>query len=124
MNAKHQSADLIIVDDDNVVLDLLSDLLGRKYHIRCVHDAFEASKLLDADLCDVLIIDLGLPGMSGQEFIASVRADPRTRDIPIIAMSAYYDLLKSVPKDQVQAIIRKPFSTKQFARIVEQVLKH
>ncbi len=124
MSNSPKSADLIIVDDDNVVLDLLSDLLGRKYHIRCAHDAAEAYKLLNADLCNVLIVDLGLPGMSGVEFIREVRGDSRTAHIPIIAMSAFHELLKSLSCDDVQAVIRKPFSTKQFAQTVEQVLAH
>ncbi len=122
MNQACPTVGLVIVDDDNVVLDLLSDLLGRKYHIRCAHDAFEAIKLLDTELCDVLIVDLELPDMSGLDLVVHLRSDPRTRHIPIIVMSAYHELLNNVSHDDVQAIIKKPFSTKEFARTVENVL--
>ncbi len=122
MNSERPAARLVVVDDDNVVLDLLSDLLGCKYDIRCTHDGLEAIQLLDVELCDVLILDLGLPDMSGLELVAHIRSDPHTRQIPIIIMSAYHELLKSVSADDVQAIIKKPFSTKEFARTVENVL--
>ncbi len=88
---KHETvtARLLIVDDDPMILELLSDFLAPQYHIRCAHDGLEALEFLSRETYDALLIDLGLPCMGGVEVIQHVRADARIHDLPIIVMSAY-----------------------------------
>lgn len=119
---KTVSARLLIVDDDQMILELLSDFLSPHFDIQIAHDGLEALELLSQDHYDALLIDLGLPRMGGVEVIQRVRSDSQTRHLPILVMSAYPELRKRVSAWDVQAVIGKPFSIEQFYLAVENVV--
>ncbi len=121
-DVKGQAVCILVIDDDDTILDLVSDILSGDYTVHLAHSGYEALKHLEHDLCDAMLVDLGMPGMSGLEFIERVRSDERTRDIPIIVMSAYHELRHQVANNQVQALVSKPFNLEAFYRTVRTVL--
>jgi two-component system cell cycle response regulator len=85
------SANIILMVDDNPEnLELLLAMLSaRGYDLRTAIDAQQAEQIL-VDLSPTLILlDLQLPGMDGFELTRKLKAEPRTRHIPIIAVTAY-----------------------------------
>jgi CheY-like chemotaxis protein len=73
---------------------------------------------------DLIILDLHLPDLSGEEALASLRADPRTRDIPVIVISAdaaaeRVDRLSAVG---ARAYLTKPLDLKKFLDVVGEIL--
>ncbi len=113
---------LLVIDDDETILDLVNDILSTDYAVHLAHSGYEALEHLSHDLCDAMLVDLGMPGMNGLELIDRVRSDERTRKIPIIVMSAYHELRDQVQDRNVQAIINKPFNLEAFYNIVQSVL--
>jgi len=84
------SAPLILVVDDNAQnLELLEayleDLGGR---IRTARDGVEAMEAVRAEPPDVILLDVMMPRMSGFQACERLKADPATRDIPVVVITA------------------------------------
>ena len=84
------AAPILIVDDNPANLRLLSFLLGAAgYPIRTATSAEEALAALRAEVPSLLLLDIRLPGMDGLTLTRQLRADPATRDLVIIAVTAH-----------------------------------
>ena len=82
--------DVLLVDDNPANLKLVRVLLTTEgYEVRVASDAEEALKVLDAFEPQIILMDVQLPGMDGLELTRRLKADPRRRDIVIIALTAY-----------------------------------
>ncbi len=81
---------ILVVDDNPANAALLSFLLSRKgYDVRTAADANEALLLVEEFAPRLIMMDLQLPGMDGLELTRRLKADPRTRQTIIIALTAY-----------------------------------
>jgi two-component system cell cycle response regulator DivK len=81
---------ILVVDDNPANSDLLSFLLKRQgYDVHSAADAHEALRLLDQVRPRLIMMDIQLPGMDGLELTRQLKADPQTRDIVIVALTAY-----------------------------------
>lgn len=83
--------DLVLAVDDNPTnLKLLRVLLrGAGYHVATAQDGEEALQLLQTLSPRLILMDIQLPGMDGLELTRRIKADPATRHIRIIAVTAY-----------------------------------
>jgi CheY-like chemotaxis protein len=82
---------LLYVEDneDNLyMLRLRLDVLGR-YEVLSARDGAAGIAMAASERPDLILMDLNLPGIDGWEATRRLKADPATRDIPIIALSAY-----------------------------------
>ena len=78
-----------MVDDNGSTLDLLSRRLGREGHVVTTCESGEiALKTLDALPCDLVLLDLLMPGLSGIEVLRRLKARPETAVLPVIIISA------------------------------------
>jgi CheY-like chemotaxis protein len=85
-----QTKRILIVDDNHSNLKLFTFLLSSgQYDVRTAVDAREALACLADFTPDLLLLDLQLPDMDGLELTRQLKANPGTRDIPIIAVTAY-----------------------------------
>lgn len=81
---------ILIVDDNPGNMKLVSFILEKRgYEIRTASSARQALELLDDFLPRLILMDLQMPGIDGYELTRQIRRDPRTRDIAIIAVTAY-----------------------------------
>lgn len=81
---------ILIVDDNPSNLKLFTFLLASSgYALRTAVDAREALAALAEFHPDLVLLDLQLPDMDGLELARRLKADPSTKDIPIIAVTAY-----------------------------------
>lgn len=112
---------IMIVDDDVPIGDMLAELLTREgYQISRAYSGTEAVLLLSAGRPDLVLLDLMLPGLSGEEVL------PRLKGVPVIVVSAKADV-----QDKVDLLlggaadyVTKPFDTKELlARIVAALRK-
>ncbi len=73
---------------------------------------------------DLVLLDLHLPDMSGEELLARLRADPATRDIPVIVLSADATLgqVERLLADGARAYLTKPLDIGEFLALVDDVL--
>lgn len=80
---------VLVVDDDPCIRELLQLHLRRAgYRVRLAEDAIVAGRMLLQELPGLLLVDVNLPYMSGQEFVATLLADSTIPSIPVIFLTA------------------------------------
>jgi len=114
--------DILVVDDTPANLRLLSGMLSEQgYKVRSAPNGKLALMGVRAAPPDLILLDINMPGMNGYEVCQQLKGDPRTRDIPIIFISAL-----DQTEDKVQAFtlggvdyITKPFQIEEVLARVE-----
>ena len=83
-------AKILLVEDNEMNRDMLSRRLARKGHEMVMAlDGAEGVAKAQADPPDLILMDMSLPVLDGWEATRRLKADPTTRDIPIIALTAH-----------------------------------
>ncbi len=83
-------ARILVVEDNRDNRELVVKVLARKgYEVAEAETAEEALALAAADPPDLILMDLNLAGMSGFEATRRLKADPRLRRVPVVAVTAY-----------------------------------
>jgi CheY-like chemotaxis protein len=103
---------VLVVDDDRDLCASLRDLFGeRGYRVCVAHDPVEASRRLGEEAFRVVLIDMRLPGGSGEDVFRTVRAvNPGARTVLITGFRAETDqLVDRVLKEGADAVCYKPF---------------
>lgn len=82
-------ADILVIDDISVNLDLMDEMLSLQgYKVRLVPSGALALQAAITAPPDLILLDINMPQMDGYEVCRRLKADPRTRDIPVIFLSA------------------------------------
>lgn len=82
-------ANILVVDDNEMNRDLLSRRLIRKgFHVDVAEDGFKALDWIDQNPCDLVLLDIMMPGMSGIEVLEKVREKRDGTELPIIMATA------------------------------------
>lgn len=109
-------ADILAIDDTPENLTLLSQMLTEKgYKVRSVTKGSTAIRGAKAVPPDIILLDVKMPEMNGYEVCQQLKAEQRTRDIPIIFISALGDVFDKVKAFQVGGVdyITKPFQAEE-----------
>ncbi len=97
---------VLVVDDDRgfvqFVVRALESAEGR-YQVRYAYSGQEALQELEQERPDVVLVDLLMPGMSGQEFLAQLRAREQLRELPVVVITAK-DVEEELPEAAVTFI--------------------
>ena len=112
---------IAIIDDDFHIGDMLTEVLTREeYSVLRAYSGTEALYLLSHNRPDLVLLDLMLPGLSGEEVLKHIK------NIPVIVLSAKVDVQDKVKLllDGAADYMTKPFDTKELlARITVQLRK-
>jgi DNA-binding response OmpR family regulator len=114
---------ILVVDDEPKILDIVSSFLKKeRYEVLTAGTGKEALAVLAAGKVDLLILDLMLPDLSGEEICRRVRAES---DMPIIMMTARVDEESIIHGLNIGAddYITKPFSPRQLVARVGAALR-
>jgi two-component system cell cycle response regulator/two-component system cell cycle response regulator DivK len=117
---------VLVVEDDPPSLRLLRAVLqGEGYDVRFATSAEEAFALLETFRPAVMIVDLILPLMSGLLFAQQLKSNPVTRDIPLLAVTAFNGhAAERVALDAgFAAYVRKPLDPGDFCELLRRTLK-
>src|SRR5512139_330770 len=109
-------ADILVVDDEHENLHVLSHMLHLfGYRVRAVSDGAMAVSVAQATPPDLIMLDISMPGMDGYETCQLLKADRRTRDIPVIFISALIDVEDKVKAFNVGGVdyVPKPFQIEE-----------
>ncbi len=104
---------ILVVDDTPTNLALMGALLDMHYHVVTAADGYEALRRLEtAPLPDLILLDVMMPGMDGYDTCQAIKAQPTTRDIPVIFLTARVDTQDEARGFQLGAVdyITKPIS--------------
>ena len=116
----------MVVEDHPVNMKLVKDLLEMEGFevVSCV-DAESALECLKGVRPDMILMDVGLPGMDGLELARILKAGGQTKDIKIIAVTAF--AMKTDKDKAMEAgcdgYIAKPINTRNFAGQIFELLK-
>ena len=113
--------EIMIIDDDAHISEMLSESLKNEgYTVSAAYSGTEALLLLSGSKPDIILLDLMLPGLSGEELL------PKIKDIPVIVVSAKADVTDKVELllNGAADYITKPFDMQELlARIAVQLRK-
>ena len=120
------SASVLVVEDEPQIQELIAVNLEHFGHrVRRASSAEEAEAAIRAALPDVVVLDWMLPGESGLALARRLRADSRTRELPILMLTA-----RAMEQDKLSGLeagaddyLTKPFSPKELAARIKAVLR-
>ncbi|MCP4539699.1 MAG: response regulator [Chloroflexi bacterium] len=122
------SANILVVDDNHENLRLLAGVLTQRGHtVRVAPNGRLALTSVQAKLPDLILLDVMMPKMDGYQVCTQLKADERTRDVPVIFVSAAGEILDKVKAFSVGGIdyITKPFQMEEvLARVDTHVALH
>lgn len=117
---------VLVVEDEKAITTLIRFTLEQAgFRVSTAASVEEAKPLLMAELPDVALLDWMLPGISGMQFTKQLRGDERTRDLPIILLTA-----RGEDADKEQGLnqgaddyITKPFSPRELIARINALLR-
>lgn len=118
--------DILVVEDDRAIRDMLNFVLAQhRFNIIESNDAESAQQRILQKPPNLILLDWMLPGQSGIDFAQQLRADPNTRDIPIIMITAKGEEIDKVSglNSGVDDYITKPFSPRELIARIKAVLR-
>lgn len=120
------AARILVVDDNPTNLKLVSDVLEFDgYRVDKATDAEEAQELIKTVLPDLILMDIALPGMDGLTLTRQLKSDERTRNIIIVALTAF--AMKGDDRKAHDAgcdgYITKPIDTRTLSSVVANYLE-
>ena len=117
---------IMVVEDEPAILELLRiNLADAGYDVHAASDAESAQRMLKESLPDLMLLDWMLPGLSGLAFAKQLRSDPRTRELPVIMVTARTNEADKIAglEAWVDDYVTKPFSPRELKARVKAVLR-
>jgi two-component system phosphate regulon response regulator PhoB len=117
---------VLVVEDEPAIAELIAvNLRHNGFRPTWAMDSASAQREIDAAVPDLILLDWMLPGESGLSLAKKWRAEPRTKDIPVIMLTARGDEMDRVAGLDAGAddYMAKPFSTKELLARVRAVLR-
>ncbi len=117
---------ILIIEDERDIADLIAFNLERAgFEVLKAHDGITGARMAIHEPNDLIILDLMLPGKDGYAVFKEIRRDSRSRDTPVIMLTA-----RAQTEDRIQGLeagaddyLTKPFSPKELMLRVQAVLK-
>ena len=117
---------VLVVEDETAIAELIAiNLRHAGFEVTIAADADAAQQAVDRVLPDLVLLDWMLPGQSGVQLAKRWRADARTRDLPLIMLTA-----RAEESDKITGLdagaddyLTKPFSTKELMARIRAVLR-
>jgi two-component system phosphate regulon response regulator PhoB len=117
---------VLVVEDESAIAELIAiNLRHAGFEVTVAADADAAQAVVARILPDLVLLDWMLPGQSGVQLARRWRADPRTRDLPLIMLTA-----RAEESDKITGLdagaddyLTKPFSTKELLARIRSLLR-
>ena len=118
---------ILCIEDEPEMIDLMRLILGRRgFEVKGATSGADALKVIREDSPDLILLDLMMPEMDGWEVYQQIKADEKTKAIPVIVVTAKaqsIDRVLGLHIAKVDDYIAKPFSPQELMNSVEKVLK-
>ncbi len=124
MKIDFSKSKILIVDDNPANIDILLELLNT-FDVRAALDGISALEAVQEELPDLILLDITMPGMDGFEVCRRLKEDPKSKEVPIIFLSASSDpdsIIKGFDLGGVD-YITKPYLAKEIIARIQTHLK-
>ncbi|MEO6508949.1 MAG: response regulator [Patescibacteria group bacterium] len=114
---------VLICEDDEGIVDVATIVLQEKgYIVESTMNGSEILAKIKKNRPDLILLDLWMPEMTGEEVASILQSQTETKDIPIIIVSASKDIKKIASASQVTDYLPKPFDIIDLENIVEKYI--
>jgi len=117
-------AKVLVVDDEPDLVEFIARLLRAEgFDVLTAYDGINAMDMTENERPDIILLDIMMPMVSGYEVCQQIKANPMTRNIPILCMTSAHSIDARARSRQAGAatVIVKPFTP---AELVAQVRRH
>ena len=119
------SRHILCIEDEPEMIDLIRLILGRRgYEVQGASGGKEGLQKVQQELPDMVLLDLMMPDMDGWEVYQQIKADEKTKSIPVIVITAKaqsIDKVLGLHVAKVEDYIAKPFSPQELLDSIEKV---
>lgn len=113
---------ILAVEDDPDIMSLLSEVLTDEgYSVVAARRGADAVDVAQSTPIGLMLLDLGLPDLHGNDVLVRLKSNPTTSDVPIIVITANPQDLRN--SSYVEAVISKPFDLHDVLFEIESVLR-
>lgn len=111
----------LIVEDERDIAALFRHVLDiAGYRTEIVMNGSEALARLAATRPDILLLDLNLPGVSGNKILEQMRADPRLMTVPVVVVTGHSEMADNLPFEP-DLVLLKPVNLDQLSNLVQRL---
>ena len=122
-SARPDQKTILVVEDSDEIRELLGFVLEAEgYQVVALEDGRDVVETAREQQPMLITLDLALPGKDGWAIVRELQDDEKTRDIPILVISAYTRELDAPLRRRVARVISKPFYITQVVSEVEEIL--
>jgi two-component system, cell cycle response regulator DivK len=117
---------VLLVDDVEDNRDLYEEyLLFKGYHVLTANNGEDCLRIVGAQCPDIILLDLRMPGLSGQETLQRIKAEPRLMSVPVVALTAHAleDERRRAIASGFDAFIAKPCLPDDLVLAIETILR-
>ncbi len=125
-DAKCSQSNVLVVDDNAQNLELLVAYLdGLSCRVTTAGDGLEALEKIEQNCPDLILLDIMMPRMSGYELCRKIKADPKTREIPVVMVTALNELgdIQRGVESGTDDFITKPVNRLELVTRVKSLLR-
>lgn len=118
-------AKILVVEDDPPTVALVKTVLERAGHsINAAANGAEALLTINANMPDLILMDVMMPVMNGFQTLHVIKSNPLTQDIPVIILTARSGDIDMAQgwAEGVSFYLTKPFSAKELLTVVERLI--
>lgn len=113
---------ILVVEDNNILADLIAEVLEEEgYDVQVAQDGQDGLQKMPQVNPDLVITDLMMPRVSGEEFCNVINKDPRFNSIPVVLMTSKDEAHLNV-KCKYDAFLPKPFDLYHLLGLVTRLL--
>jgi DNA-binding response OmpR family regulator len=124
---KKKTAKILVIEDDPIAVSILEyRLKANNYHVIVANTGEEGFELAHRESPDLILMDMVLPGMHGLEATIRLKKDPRTKEIPVFAVTALgsSSFVEACYQDGICVFIKKPYDFRELLKHVHQYTYH
>ena len=115
---------VLVVDDDSNIREVLHNFFTLKgYEVLLAANGEQALELAESEMPKVILLDINMPGIDGMETCRRLRADEKTRLIPIVLITAYGATKAEAHDAGADDIIYKPFDMRDLSIRLKSVIR-
>jgi DNA-binding response OmpR family regulator len=124
MGAQTANRRILIVDDDRALRHVLAELLKAAGHtVDQTPDGRDALSRVDSDLYDIVLLDIGLPGVNGLDVLAHARAAAKPPIVIVMTADDTPETLLGAVRRHAYRYLRKPFAPSAIVEVVDDAIQ-
>lgn len=114
---------ILVADDEASIRSLLQDFFtALGYLVFVTADGQQALEVATREEPDVILLDVVMPGMDGEEICKALRGNDRTKLIPVIMMTGFAGAVIEVSQSAPDDLVMKPFRLSELATRVKSII--